>query len=103
ADLDRLTAFADYKVPQLLRRQGVLVYAAALAERVDSYTPIPHDSEEELEIRAATIWAVELLRRALDRRGIARPASAIDYRLWAASQAADPEMRPYHRTLTIYY
>ena len=81
----------------------MLIYAPALAEQVDSYTPIQHDSEEELEIRAATVWAVELLRRALARRGIERPASAIDYRLWEASQAADPQMRPYHRTSTIYY
>src|SRR5262249_60431601 len=32
ADLDRLTALADYKLPQLLRRHGVLIYAPALAE-----------------------------------------------------------------------
>jgi hypothetical protein len=103
ADLDRLTAFADYKLPQLLRRQGALVYAPALATQVDSYTLLPHEAEEELEIRAATVWAVELLRRALARLDVVRPASALDYRLWAASQAADPELRPYHRTPTIYY
>jgi Potential Queuosine, Q, salvage protein family len=103
ADLDRLSAFADYKLPHLLRRHGALVYAPALAAQVDSYTLIPAGSEAELEIRAATVWAVELLRRALVARGIARPASAIDYRLWVASQAPDPAMRPYHRTVTIYY
>jgi hypothetical protein len=103
ADLDRLSAFADYKLPQLLQRHGALVYAPALAAQVDSYTLIPAGSEAELEIRAATVWAVELLRRALATRGIARPASAIDYRLWADSQTPDPAMRPYHRTRTIYY
>lgn len=102
-DLGDLTAFADYKLPQLLRREGVLDYAASLAARVDSYEPISAGSEEEIEIRAATIWAVELLRRALARRGIARPASAIDYRLWAESQAKLPGEQPYHRTRTICY
>jgi hypothetical protein len=103
ADLDELTAFADYKLPQLLRRHGLITYAPELAERVDSYTPLAAGSEPEVEIRAATVWAVELLRRALAARGVVRPASAIDYRLWAESQQPDPQTRPYHRTRTIYY
>jgi hypothetical protein len=102
-DLDQLTAFADYKLPQLLRAHGALVYAPELAAAVDSYTEIPAGSDEEIEIRAATIWAVELLRRALAARGVSRTASAIDYRLWVESQTATPDMRPYHRTRTVYY
>src|SRR5579871_6598508 len=102
-DLDQLTAFADYKLPQLLRRYGVLVYSGELAAQVDQMQPIAPGSEQEIEIRAATIWGVEWLRRALAERGIVRPASAIDYRLWADSQTATPDMRPYHRTRTIYY
>lgn len=102
-DLDQLTAFADYKLPQLLRAVGVLVYAPGLAAQIDSYTPLPAGSEAEIEIRAATIWAVELLRRALAAHDITRPASAIDYRLWAESQSKAPDERPYHRTRTIYY
>src|SRR5690348_7883263 len=34
ADLDRLTAFADNLVPHVLRAEGMLVYAPALAARV---------------------------------------------------------------------
>jgi Potential Queuosine, Q, salvage protein family len=103
ADLDELTAFADYKLPQLLRRHGALAYASDLAEMVDNYVPLLAGSEAEVEIRAATIWAVELLRRALRECGVVCSSSAIDYRLWAESQHPDPEMRPYHRTRTIYY
>ncbi|HLJ80372.1 MAG TPA: queuosine salvage family protein [Ktedonobacterales bacterium] len=102
-DLDQLTAFADYKLPQLLRAAGVIVYAPDLAARIDAYTLIPSGSDDEIEIRAATIWAVELLRRALAQRGIERHASAIDYRLWAESQTKMPGELPYHRTRTIYY
>jgi hypothetical protein len=102
-DLDRLTAFADYKLPQLLRRHGALVYAAELAEQVDACVPLLAGSAMEVEIRAATIWAVELLRRALAERGVTQTASAIDYRLWAESQAPDPQLRPYHRTRTPFY
>ena len=101
--LDGLTAFADYKLPQLLRQRGALVYAPELAERVDSYAPIAAGSAPELEIRAATIWAVELLRRRLATLGAQRTASAIDYRLWAESQEIGGSARPYHRTRTMYY
>jgi len=101
--LDELTAFADYKLPQLLRYEGVLIYAPALASQIDSYTLLPAGSPPEVEIRAATVWAVELLRRALAGRGVVRRASEIDYRLWAESQVALPDERPYHRTLTIFY
>jgi hypothetical protein len=102
-DLERLTAFADYKLPQLLRRHDVLTYAAELAAQVDACVPLLAGSAVEVEIRAATVWAVELLRRELAERGIARTASAIDYRLWAESQAPDPALRPYHRTRTPFY
>jgi hypothetical protein len=102
-DLDALTAFADYKLPQLLRRYGILRYSAELAAKVDQMVPIESGTEEEIEIRSATIWGVEWLRRDLGTRGMVYPASAIDYRLWADSQTITPDTRPYHRTRTIFY
>ena len=101
--MERLTAFADYKLPQLLRRFDALHYAPDLAAQVDSYTVIPAGSPAEVEIRSATLWAVELLRRELAQRGVTRNASDIDYRLWSESQTHTPDERPYHRTRTIYY
>lgn len=101
--MERLTAFADYKLPQLLRRSGAIHYAPELATTVDSYTLIAAGSAPEIEIRAATLWAVELLRRALERHGQQRSAAEIDYRLWSSSQTKSPDERPYHRTRTIYY
>jgi Potential Queuosine, Q, salvage protein family len=102
-DLDKLTAFADYKLPQLLRRYGILRYSAELAAKVDQMLPIESGGEEEIEIRSATIWGVEWLRRGLRTLGMIYPACAIDYRLWADSQTITPDPRPYHRTRTIYY
>lgn len=99
---DLLTAFADYKVPQVLRALGILVYAADLADRIDRQIEIPAGSPDEVEIRAATIWGVELLRRALEARGRAIPAYALDWYLWTLGQTAIAE-RPYHRTRTIFY
>jgi hypothetical protein len=103
-DLDRLTAFADYKIPQVLREASILVYAPALAEIVDRQQEIPPGDPREVEIRAATIWGCELLRRCLaEQHG--RPAFRafeIDWLLWSDAQDREIE-RPYHRTRTIYY
>lgn len=102
SDIDQLTIFADYKLPQVLRHYGVLAYEPMLAERVDKQELIEAGSEEEIEIRAATIWAGELLRRAMQSRGYAITAAEIDLRLWLLGQQSD-NMKPYHRTLTIFY
>ena len=68
-DIDLLTAFADYKLPQVLRHLGVLRYEKALAQKVDHHTLLGAGSPEEVEIRANTIWAVELIRQELLRAG----------------------------------
>lgn len=104
SDLDRLTAFADYKIPQVLREAGILVYAPALAEAVDRQALIPPGDPREIEIRAATIWGCEELRRALERRrgGSGLRAFEVDWLLWSDAQGKTLS-RPYHRTRTIYY
>jgi hypothetical protein len=102
-DLHTLTAFADYKVPQVLRRHGILNYAPDLAGRIAAHRLIPPDSDEELEIRASTIWAVELLRQSLTQRGVEMPAYAIDWALWQSGQSLPTTSEPYHRTLTVFY
>ena len=94
-----LTAFADYKLPQMLRMFGVLVYSNELAKKIDNYVLIPKDSKEEVEIRAATIWAVELIRQKITQFS----AAEIDNALWLISQDSHKEAMPYHRTYTIYY
>src|SRR5436305_140444 len=101
-DIVQLTAFADYKLPQVLRHCKVIVYNSTLAEQVDNQQLLACGSDEEIEIRAVTIWACELLRRAMHRRGCDMTVAEIDQRLWLLGQQAE-KMLPYHRTLTIYY
>jgi hypothetical protein len=100
---ERLTVFADYKVPQVLRRLGILVYDAALAATVDGQTLLPAGDRREVEIRAATIWAAELMRRALAPRMPEVTAMHLDYWLWDAGRQQGPGIKPYHRTLTTAY
>ena len=102
-DLGELTAFADYKLPQVLRHVGVLEYAEALAEKVDQMALLEPGSREEVEIRANTIWAVELIRDALRGKGREFTSSEIDWLLWNLGQEDRFRVKPYHRTVSIFY
>lgn len=102
-DLGQLTAFADYKVPQILREMGVLVYAADLADIVDSRTRITSGSRMEVEIRAGTIVACDRLVSALRKDGRDVTSAELDWHLWSLSQSLGAQSRPYHLTETIYY
>lgn len=102
-DLGELTAFADYKVPQVLRGFGVLDYTVDLARRIDERRLIPMGSPEEVEIRAATVWACEWIRQELGSRGTALRAFEVDWTLWQAGQSLPGDAKPYHRTLTPFY
>ena len=100
--LDRLTVFADYRLPQYLRHVGVLRLAPDLAAAVDSFQEIAAESDAEIELRCATVVAADLLRDALVSAGLNIPAWHLDFILWVRSH--DPEVSvPHHRTRTIYY
>ncbi len=102
-NLHDLTAFADYKLPQILRAWEILHYAPVLARRVDGKKTLEKDSEEEIEIRASMIWAVEFLRHALAQHGRELNSLQMDWFLWESSQGDIKGMKPYHRVRTIYY
>jgi hypothetical protein len=103
AGLDRLTAFADYKVPQVLRHLGITAYEPDLAERIDMLVPLPAGSPEEVEIRAATVCAVESIREEVVHRGGCATCAQLDNWLWTLGQEDTYRSRPYHRTRTIFY
>jgi hypothetical protein len=101
-DLDALTMFADYKVPQVLRQLGVLAYSEELESTLRRGALIPYGDPREVEIRAASVQAVEELARLLPTRGSAVPVYEIDWRLWTLGQEQPLELS-YHRTRSVYY
>lgn len=103
SNLDKLTAFADYKVPQILRKFGILEYTPELASKIDSYEEIETGSREEIEIRAMTIWAVEQMKKILVPQFPQITARQLDDHLWSLGQTKSYDDEPYHRTKTIYY
>jgi hypothetical protein len=127
ADVGALTCFPDYRLPQLLRSAGVLVYAPPLAADVDARVALPPGCAAEVEIRAATVVAVERLTGALNAAIAARVAAGgggaedggdggepplrpltaveLDWHLWQAGEAAAGAgaLPPHHRVDTVFY
>jgi hypothetical protein len=98
---DELTAFADYRLPQVLRHLGALDYSSHLAADVDGGVILPAGSAPEVEIRACTIEACERLKLFL----AGRTSADIDLGLWLMGQdlRADPGLLPHHRTPGQWY
>jgi len=120
-DIDQLTTFADYRVPQLLRHVGVLRYSPDLAGRIDRMEEIGAGTLDELYIRGGTVVAVERLVGAVKSKllcgggGSNNAAEAnvvdgvnavlMDWHLWQVGERLDRsgELKPHHRTRTIFY
>jgi hypothetical protein len=102
-DPEELTIFADYIVPVALRLLGILSYSPELERRIGERELIARDSEEEIEIRAASIWACHLLTSAINER---RPTErrviepVVDGRLWTHYHETH---WPHHLTITTAY
>ncbi|RPD57443.1 hypothetical protein L226DRAFT_467652 [Lentinus tigrinus ALCF2SS1-7] len=67
ARIHELTMFADYRVPQILHHLRILSYPPSLVKLLNTRTPLASGSPEELSIRAASIVAVERVRREILR------------------------------------
>lgn len=102
-DIDRLSAFADYKLPQVLRVLGILSYREDLRDRIDATVSLEPGGAEEVEIRAMTIHAVEVIRGALLDQGRSVSSAQIDHWLWQLGQLEPFRVKPYHRCRTIFY
>lgn len=113
-DMDHLTTFADYRVPQLLRQWKVLAAA------VDAKQELVVGSGEEIAIRATTVAAVELLVAELSKNDVFCSSSSsssssapttnwnavtTDWYLWQVGERmqAAGELKPHHRVRTIFY
>lgn len=101
-DLEALTGFADYKVPQVLEALHVLRYDPDLESALERGEELPWGSEPELAIRAATLAAVDALADACAERGHRVRPLDVDVHLWTMGQTM-PLPRPYHRTRTWFY
>ena len=101
---DKLTTFADYRVPQILRQLGILEYDQCLSKLIDEKTEIQPNSIEEIELRANTIICVEMIKQAISKNYNRNILSLeVDYILWNEGEKLRKKLLPHHRTLTIFY
>jgi hypothetical protein len=103
ADIEKMTAFADYIVPVALRLHGITQYSERLENAINRHELIPGDSRWEIEIRAHCLYATALLTEEINKL---RPADQkvlipqIDARFWVHFHTTS---WPHHLTRTIMY
>ncbi len=103
ANADKLTCFADYKLPQLFHNDGVFVYDAELDRKIRAREELAENAEEEVEIRANTIVAVSRIKAELAAMGRDISEREIDWLLWNESVKPGRLAVPHHRTVTTSY
>ena len=104
-DIDAITCFADYRVPQLLVPLRILQYHPILVEKVSTLEQLQPGSQDEQEIRAATIVAVDRMTKKLNEKGHRVNSIQMDWILWNRGEILHKkkEIPPHHRVKTIFY
>jgi len=119
-DIEAITMFADYKVPQGLLHLDVLKYTNKLMEKLQNGELILPGDRLEIEIRGNSIWAVEriyqlVLKKAKDDEMFCNMPQCelcqcfnsiiIDFYLWdfAKEKVESNTDLPCHRTRTTFY
>nr|SVE94380.1 EOG090X0A16 [Simocephalus serrulatus] len=115
ADIDTITMFADYRVPQSLVHFGALEYSEKLNKMLTANHEFKNGDREEVEIRGCSIHAVELIREELGARSVyvtineektlPLNSAMIDYFLWEFRRRFAQKLAviPYHKVRCIYY
>ena len=109
-DIERLTVFSDYRLPQLFAEQGILHLTPHLAVTVKAELPVDEGSAQEVELRAATVAISDTIVQRVAARTEGRfelTAAKLDYFLWRSAVVADEAGEyaefPFHRTRTTSY
>lgn len=107
-DVDKITIFADYRIPQILISLGALYCSPTVAAAINDKKTLPSGSSWEMQLRACSIWAVELIRREIRRQHPETDINAIliDFYLYDTMKEIEKdgkEALPHHRTRSIWY
>ena len=106
-DIEALTVFSDYRLPQLFRLRGMLHLSPSLAAAVDGGAALPEGGDEELAVRAATIAIGDEIVSRCSERLDGLTAARLDYFLWRsaveAESAGELAEIAFHRTRTTDY
>ncbi|XP_015890362.2 uncharacterized protein LOC107424965 [Ziziphus jujuba] len=101
-DIGSITMMADYIVPAVLQQLGVLKYSSELAKLIEANNEIYSGSEEEVELRACSIYAVERMKELISKKS-GKQVLSVELDLWLWSFGIQFPSLQHHRTLSIYY
>lgn len=113
-DIQKITMFADYRVPQVLVHYGAMEYSTELLQILNTGILLKNGCEQEVEIRGASIYVVEQLKdmvlKELQEKHPDIPTTKVnsillDHFLWdyRRKHAVELEYIPFHKTLSVYY
>ncbi|RUS85441.1 hypothetical protein EGW08_006774 [Elysia chlorotica] len=120
-DINTITMFADYRIPQALVYFGALKYSENLMDTLKKCQVLKSGDRLEVEIRGVSLWACELIRDSIaaklsaetskenghqDKAEVAQVnAILVDHYLWDLRREMADEMShiPFHRCRGIYY
>jgi hypothetical protein len=94
-EIGKLPLPTDYQVPKMLQAYGAISYADGLLKLILAGEILPSGSQEEIEIRAASLLATD---RLAEMTGLT--TSDIDWALWSTRKDV---AGPYHLTVTTDY
>ncbi|KNC81635.1 hypothetical protein SARC_06058, partial [Sphaeroforma arctica JP610] len=107
SDIECITMFADYRVPQVLVYLGLMEYTEELTADMKSGSLWQTGDPREAEVRGCSIWAVELVKREMRRQGCASELNSIllDFYLWDYAKQYSHDMAhvPIHLVRTRFY
>jgi hypothetical protein len=109
-DIETITMFADYRVPQALNYLGLIKYSADLIEFLRKDGHLASGDRREVEIRAVSIASIELVRQEMQRQVPNNAAMhvnsiLIDFFIWDFAKKHEDVLKsiPIHKTRGIYY
>ena len=102
-DINEITMFADYRVPQALYFFKLIHYDDYLFNLLKTNPHLEHGSELECEIRGCSIQAVEILKKYINYPNI--NSVLIDFVLWPYAKEHTEELKdiPIHMTSSVFY
>lgn len=108
-DINKITMFADYRVPQALVYLDCLEYSDTLLKKLEENTLLRNGEADEVEIRGCSIHAVEIMKEHILKELPEHEINSIliDHFLWdfrrKHAQDIMEKKIPFHKTLCIYY
>jgi hypothetical protein len=99
---------SDYRIPQMLHSLGIMWYCPSLENKIRRLEIIESGHTWEMQIRGCSIWAVELLRREIQKLKPDTKVNAIliDFFLYDLAKEKEKQgvdVIPHHRTRSIWY